>query len=87
MVVRGATERVETGGVAPVVVGLAILWIAALLDQVWVFALLFVGWALYDIAMGESHFIQRVTRRDHPVLFWSIVGSWIVLSVAWVVAG
>ncbi|MEM7339949.1 MAG: hypothetical protein AAF467_14940 [Actinomycetota bacterium] len=84
---RGATETVARTGVWPTIVGLVVLWVAAVANQVWVFALLFVGWALLDVATGESHFIQRITRRENPKVFWSIVGSWIVMSVLWVVAG
>lgn len=82
---RGRTADARSlGGIAPAVVGLIVLWIAALANQVWIFAFLFIGWALYDIVNGESHFVQRITRDDHPVLFWSVVVSWIAMSILWV---
>ena len=85
---RGATSDLRTVSSAwPTVVGLTILWVAAIANQVWLFAALFIGWALFDVVTGESHFIQRVTRRDHPVVFWSIITSWIVMSVLWVLVG
>ncbi|MEO1058970.1 MAG: hypothetical protein AAFY28_18840 [Actinomycetota bacterium] len=71
----------------PVGIALTLLWVAALSGQVWVFAVLFVGWALFDVAAGESHFIRRVARAEHPILFWAIVVSWIALSVLWLVSG
>lgn len=89
---RGATDSIRTAATSDrtiwlPVVGLVALWIAAITDQVWVFAALFIGWALLDIAAGESHFIRRVARREHPLLFWSIVASWIAMSVLWLAAG
>ncbi|HAI63907.1 MAG TPA: hypothetical protein DDY35_11365 [Acidimicrobiaceae bacterium] len=73
------------GDVRLAVAGLVVLWAAALAGQVWVFALLFLGWAAYDVWAGESHFIQRVTRAEHPVVFWSIVASWVAMSILWIV--
>ncbi len=84
---RGATEIVERSGVWPTIVGLAVLWGAALANQVWIFAVLFIAWALFDVFTGESNFIQRITRTEHPVVFWAVIGSWISMAVLWVVAG
>lgn len=82
---RGAATDIETAGSAwPTLAGLAILWFAALADQVWLFAALFGGWAILDIVTGESRFIQRITRQEHPAVFWAIVSSWIVMSILWV---
>jgi hypothetical protein len=36
------------------------------------FGLLFLGWALWDITTGESHFLQRIRRRQNPVVFWAV---------------
>ncbi|MEM9463844.1 MAG: hypothetical protein AAGA90_00640 [Actinomycetota bacterium] len=85
---RGAsTEVTRPAGAWPTLVGLAILWIAAVADQVWLFAALFIGWALFDVLTGESHFVQRITRRDHPFVFWAIITSWIAMSILWVLVG
>ena len=32
---------------------------------------------------GESSFIQRVTRHDHPVTYWVVVSTWILLATLW----
>ena len=85
---RGATTEVTTTGSAwPTLIALCILWVAAIANQVWLFAALFIGWAAFDVITGESHFIQRITRRDHPVVFWSIILSWIAMSILWVLVG
>lgn len=85
---RGATTEPQgQRGTWPTIAALVVLWVAAIANQVWLFAVLFIGWAVYDVLAGESHFIQRITRRDHPVVFWSIITSWIVMSVLWVLVG
>ncbi len=81
---RGATTTVERTGTWPTIIGLGVLWAAVLANQVWIFALLFIGWALLDITTGESHFIRRINRGDHPTLFWAITISWILMSVLWI---
>lgn len=65
--------------------GLVIVWVATLSGQVWVWAGLFVWWAVLDMYFGETHFFERVERSTNPLTFWLIVASWIGLSVAWVV--
>lgn len=69
----------------PTWLALVVLWALTLTNQVWVYALLFIGWAIYDITTGESNFIQRTTRQDNPVTFWVIVSTWVALSILWIV--
>lgn len=69
----------------PTLTALAALWILTFANQYWVYALLFLAWALYDLVTGESSFIQRVTRRDQPVTYWLVVSTWILLSVLWLI--
>lgn len=63
--------------------GLAALWVLTFSGQYWMWSVLFLGWAAYDIVTGESSFIQRVTRRGDPVTYWLIVASWVALSLLW----
>ena len=65
----------------PTWVALAAIWCALFLDLAWMFSLLLLAWALYDIRTGESLFIQRITRREQPVTYWLIVATWISFGV------
>ena len=67
----------------PTWAALAALWILAFTGQNWVYALLFLAWAGYDLVSGESNFIQRLTRREQPVSYWLVVLTWILLSLLW----
>ncbi len=69
----------------PTWAALAAIWCAAVLDQLWVFSLLLVAWALYDIRTGENFFVQRITRRHQPATYWIIVSTWILFAVLGIV--
>ena len=68
----------------PTWAALTALWALTLANQVWVYALLFLAWGIYDLVTGESSFIQRITRRAHPVTYWLVVSTWIVLAALWI---
>ena len=68
----------------PTLVALAVMWLATLANQIWVFGVLLLAWAFWDIATGESHFLQRVGRRQNPVTFWAIQFSWIGFGLLWI---
>ena len=65
---------------APTWVALVVVWCAVLVNQPLVFGLLFVAWAGYDVVTGESVFVQRLTRREHPVAFWLVVSTWLAIG-------
>ena len=67
----------------PTVVALALLWTLTLAGQLWVWPVIFLVIALLEIAAGESTFVQRLTRSDHPILYWCVVGSWVTMSAWW----
>ncbi len=69
----------------PTWAALAVVWFLTFTGQYWVYALLFLAWAVYDLATGESSFIQRVTRRAQPVTYWLVVSTWILLAALWIV--
>jgi len=69
----------------PTLLGLAVIWVLTLSGHTWIFAVLFLGWALFDLVTGESHFIQRVTRGHNPITFWAVVTTWIAIAVLWLI--
>lgn len=78
-------RRLGAVGRWPTWIALAALWYFTFAGQVWVLAVLFLAWAAYDLITGESSFVQRVTRREHPVTYWLVVSTWIVLSILWLI--
>ena len=78
------SPRTRTWRAWPTWAGVAALWILTYTEQWWVYPVLFLVWAVYDVATGESNFIQRVSRRAQPFTFWLVVSTWILLSVMWI---
>lgn len=69
---------------APTWIALVIVWFAVLMNQPWIFGLMFLAWAAYDIAKGESSFVQTVTRRAQPIVFWVVVLTWFAFACLYI---
>ncbi|MEM8932356.1 MAG: hypothetical protein AAGE94_14335, partial [Acidobacteriota bacterium] len=48
----------------------------------WIWGVLFLVWTLPAVASRRIHRIDEVERDRHPLPYWAIVGTWIVLSSA-----
>ncbi len=68
----------------PTWAAVAALWILTYTEQWWVYPGLFLVWGIYDVATGESNFIQRISREAQPFTFWLVVSTWILLSLIWI---
>lgn len=64
---------------------LAVMWVASYFGWVWLFAILFIAWTIPDLRSGHTHLMGPVSRAERPMLYWSIIASWWLLSIAWVV--
>ncbi|GLO63289.1 hypothetical protein MACH09_37970 [Vibrio sp. MACH09] len=38
-------------------------------------------WGVENIRAKEAYFVERITRRDDPVLYWIIIAVWLVMGV------
>ena len=67
---------------------LAIMMVLAGIYFEWnlIFGVLYVIWALLDIKTGHAYIIEDVTRKDYPILFWTIVSIWLFSGI-WIVIG
>lgn len=70
---------------APTWIALVVVWFAVLMNQTWIFGILFLAWAIYDIATGESSFVQTVRRKAHPIAFWVVVLTWLAFACLYLV--
>ncbi|OSY87520.1 hypothetical protein WH52_11240 [Tenacibaculum holothuriorum] len=52
-----------------------------ILNWQWAWGILFLYWVIPDIFRGVTYFIEPVERERNPLLFWSIVISWIIMSL------
>jgi len=58
------------------------LWAAVALSWSWPWGLLFLAATLQSIRTGVIDLIEPIPRETHPSMFWSVAGTWIVLSLA-----
>ncbi|MEM9773571.1 MAG: VOC family protein [Chloroflexota bacterium] len=61
--------------------GLLFIFVAVVFNWTLFWSLLFLLWIVPDLINGVTYFLEPVQRREHPVLYWSILSIWIVLAV------
>ena len=52
-----------------------------LLGWYWPWGLLFLYWSVMNVRDGDAFLIERISRANNPVLFWSITGLWTVFGL------
>ena len=63
------------------ILGLILLYIAVLLNWLWIWGILFLVWVIPDIFSGVTYFMEPVEKEKDPVLFWVIIVSWLWMSI------
>ncbi|WP_370232641.1 VOC family protein [Cognatishimia sp.] len=61
-------------------VGLAAIYLALFTDQNWIWGVLFLLWTIPALRSGETHFVEPISRRETPGLYWFLIATWIGLS-------
>lgn len=61
--------------------GLIFVILMTVMDWQWAWGILFLIWVIPDIRNRVTYFIEPVQRDESPVLYWTIVCTWIVLSL------
>ncbi len=62
------------------VLGLVLLYLAILLNWQWMWGVLLLYWVIPDCSSGVTYFLEPISRRENPLLYWLIVGTWFVCS-------
>ena len=65
-------------------IGLCCIWLAVFLDLQVFWGVLFLIWTWPAIKTGRADFVEPIARASRPIMFWAIVGTWLVLS-AWLI--
>ena len=61
---------------------LLLVWIGTVSGWNWIWGLLFLSWTVPALYSGRVHLVESVEREHNPLLFWSIVATWVLLSLA-----
>lgn len=63
-------------------IALLAIYIAVWRDWNWVWGVLFLIWTVPSFYSGRTFLVEDVERGDDPILFWTILVTWLVLSLA-----
>ncbi|MEM6327772.1 MAG: hypothetical protein AAF791_11700 [Bacteroidota bacterium] len=63
------------------IVGLVIVIVATVYSLNWVWGILFLMWVAPDLLTGVTYFLEEVRRDREPILYWAIMGAWVLLSL------
>lgn len=61
--------------------GLIMIYLAIVFEVDWLWGLLFLFWVIPDLKNGVTYFIEPLSRNQNPFLYWTVVLTWMVLSV------
>ena len=50
-------------------------------DLTWLWGLLFLMWVIPDFFSGETFLMERISRKEDPILYWTILVVWLVSSI------
>jgi len=63
------------------ILGLILVYMAMWYNWQWIWGVLFLLWVIPDIFSGVTYFIEPIARKEHPILYWLILSSWILMSI------
>jgi len=63
------------------IVALILMYVAILMNWEWAWGILFLFWVIPDIFTGITYFIEPVSKKENPKIYWVIIISWILMSI------
>ena len=63
------------------ILGLIFIYIAMWFDWQWAWGVLFLLWVIPDLMTGVTYFMEPIEKKEHSVLYWIIIVSWILMSL------
>jgi len=65
---------------------LIVVYLAIIFGWTWVWGVLFFIWVIPNLISGTTHVVEPIDRREHPIWYWLIVGSWLWMSAYIIIA-
>lgn len=59
------------------ILGLVLLYLATFLNWQWAWGILFLFWVIPDLFTGITYFIEPISRKENPFIYWGIIGLWL----------
>ena len=61
--------------------GLLLVFLSLVMNWQWLWGVLFIFWVIPDLMSGFTYFMEPVERKANPFVYWTIIITWIGLSV------
>ncbi len=61
------------------ILGLIAIYLAMWFNWQWIWGILFLLWVIPDLISGVTYFMDPVTKKDDPILYWVIMLSWLLM--------
>ncbi len=63
------------------IIALIIMYLVVFMNWEWAWGILFLIWVIPDLFSGITYFIEPISKRENPTLYWCIVITWIAFSI------
>lgn len=63
------------------ILALLIVYVATFFNWQWIWGVFSLYWIIPDFFTGVTYFTEPVDRKNHPILYWLILITWIAFSV------
>ncbi len=63
------------------ILGLIFIYIAMWFNWQWAWGIVFLLWVIPDLITGVTYFMEPIEKKDHPILYWVIIISWLLMSL------
>lgn len=63
------------------IVGLILVYLAIWFELQWIWGILFLFWVVPDLISGSTFFMEEINKKEHPLLYWLIVVSWLLMAL------
>ena len=63
------------------ILGLIFIYLAMWFNWQWAWGVLFLLWVIPDLITGVTYFMEPIEKKEHPILYWVIIISWILMSL------
>lgn len=61
-------------------IALIVIYVSLYYQWYWVWGVVFILWTIQSIKTEETYLVEVITRQEHPVIFWLILVTWLVVS-------
>ena len=62
-------------------IGLLVLYFVMLTEQQWGYGIFWLMWVILDIKRGNTYFFDSLDKHSNPVLYWTVILTWLLVAV------